>query len=380
MIGIQNTIYKILLQRYRKGIKIMFNTFFRKIIEQNPQTKGSYDKESLQKWRKKWSIFGMKPNDNLYLFYRCNIGDNEDIVPNDIARSYIEPILTPQEFQPFYNDKNSFGIFIDKNMMPRTYFRSMNGMLYDEDYRAVKGTDFEEIIKDAKELLVKPSKEMGGKGISVFNRINDKFVDKDNNVLSFDYLNCTYKSNYLVQERIKQSPFMAQFNSTSVNTLRIAVYRDVTCGDLIILGGFFRIGGKGALVDNITSGGASVPIDVETGRLGDYASDKTRVKHSTYNDINFETTTFEIPNWNKIVEFVKEIARRMPHMSLFANDVALDEENNPILIEVNTIDFSYTSYQVSGIPFFKEYTDELIKYCIRKNQNIKPDLIMKYFG
>ena len=158
MIGIQNTIYKILLQRYRKGIKIMFNTFFRKIIEQNPQTKGSYDKESLQKWRKKWSIFGMKPNDNLYLFYRCNIGDNEDIVPNDIARSYIEPILTPQEFQPFYNDKNSFGIFIDKNMMPRTYFRSMNGMLYDEDYRAVKGTDFEEIIKDAKELLVKHQK------------------------------------------------------------------------------------------------------------------------------------------------------------------------------------------------------------------------------
>ncbi|MBE6346166.1 MAG: hypothetical protein E7067_02985 [Lentimicrobiaceae bacterium] len=380
MIGLQSVLYKILLQRYRIGIQTMFKNFFNKIIEQNPQTKGSYDKDKLQRWSKKWSVFGMKPNNDLYLFYRCNVGDNENIVPNDIARNYIEPILTPQEFQPFYNDKNSFGVFIDKSMMPRTYFRSMNGVLYDEDYRAVKGSDFDRIIKDANELIVKPSKEMGGKGISVFNKINNRFVDKDNNVLSYDYLSRTYKSNYLVQERIKQSSFMSKFNPTSVNTLRIAVYRDVTSGELIILGGFFRIGGKGALVDNITSGGASVPIDVETGRLGNYASDKTRVKHSTYNDINFETTTFEIPNWIRIVEFVKEVARRMPHMSLLANDIALDEQDNPILIEVNSTDFSYTSYQVSGTPFFKEYTDDIIRYCLEKNTKINPNIIMKYFG
>lgn len=380
MIGIQSTIYKILLHRYRIGIKTMFKNFFKRIIEHNPQVKHSYDKASLQKWSKKWSVFGMRPNNDLYLFYRSNIGDNENIVPNDIARNFIEPILTPQEFQSFYNDKNSFGIFIDKSMMPRTYFRSMNSLLYDEDYRAVNGSDFDEIIKDAKELLVKPSKEMGGKGIAVFRKENDKFVDQENNILSFDYLSRTYKSNYLVQERIKQSSFMSQFNITSVNTLRIAVYRDVKSGELVLLGGFLRIGGKGALVDNITSGGASVPIDVKKGRLGNYASDKTRVKCDTYNDINFKTTTFEIPNWEKIVEFVKEVARRMPHMSLFANDIALDEQDNPILIEVNTTDFSYTSYQVSGTPFFKEYTNNLIEFCLEKNKLIKPNLITKYFG
>ena len=380
MIRLQAILYRVLLSRYRVGIKKTFKNFFDKIIDQNPESKKSYNKDALKKWLQKWSVFGMKPNTDLYGFYRCSIGDDENIVPNDIARNYIEPILTPQDYQPFYNDKNSFSIFLDKSMMPKTYFRSVNGILYDEEYRAIKCDDLNEIIKDAKSLIVKPSKEMGGKGIVVFNKQNDKFIDQDNNILTYDFLYRNYKSNYLVQERIEQSDFMAQFNSTSVNTMRIAVYRDIKNGELVLLGGFLRIGGKGAVVDNITSGGASVPIDVINGHLGKYASDKTRVKHDSYNAINFNKSNFAIPNWDKVVLFVQEVARRMPHMSLFANDVALDKDNNPILIEVNTTDFSYTSYQVSGKPFFGDYTDELIKYCVEKNKKINPSIIMRYQG
>ncbi len=367
MNGVVSKIFK---WRKCKSNKSIFAKFFGKIINQNPQIKKSYDKESQNKWVKKWSVFGMKPNTDLYMFYRYFIGDNENIVPNDIARSYIEPILTPEEYQPFYNDKNSFGTFLDKGMMPRTFIRSINGMLYDEDYNTVEAENFSKHLETAKKIIVKPSKEMGGRGVSLFVREGDNFVDNDGNIASYDYLLKTYKTNFLVQECMEQSPFMAQFNPTSVNTLRIAVYRNIKNGELIIMGAFLRIGGKGAYIDNITSGGSSVPIDITNGKLSKYACDKNRVKHSIYNDIDFGQKTFIIPNWDAVKTFVFNVARRMPHMNLFANDVALDKNGNPKLIEVNTTDFSYTQYQVNGTPFFSEHTDNLIRYCYEKNKEL----------
>ena len=68
----------------------------------------------------------------------------------------------------------------------------------------------------------------------------------------------------------------------------------------------------------------------------------------------------------------------MPHMSLFANDVAIDHTGTPRLIEVNTIQFSYWLYQFNGKPVFGPYTDELIEYCLKENKNIRPSFFLKY--
>ena len=118
MLGIRAIMYKLLMHRHRVGIKRVFKKFFKRIIDQNPDAKKTYNKTGLNQWLKKWSVFGMKPNKDLYSFYRCSVGDNDKIVPNDIARNYIEPILTPQEFQPFYNDKNSFGVGASNAISP----------------------------------------------------------------------------------------------------------------------------------------------------------------------------------------------------------------------------------------------------------------------
>ena len=378
---IKSLIKRVLLKKYYNRNKKIFEAYFQKILKQNPDIT-TYDKLGLEEWLKKWEVFGQKPSIYGYKLYNHYIKNDSNIVPNEIARNYIEPILTPQEYQPFYNDKNSFGILFDKEWMPKTYLRSINQMLYNGNYESISMSDFpiESLFGNDEELIVKPAKNMGGKGISLFKRNdNGNFVDDKGNVLSFEYLNKTYETNYLVQEKFKQSQFMSQFNPTSVNTLRIAVYRDVSTGKLDILGGFLRIGGKGSFVDNISSGGSSVPINIINGLLGKYACDKSRVKHNVYNDINFAENDFIIPNWDKIKEFVFNVAKRMPHMKLFANDVAIDIDGNPKLIEVNTTDFSYMFYQVSGTPVFGKYTDELISFCLKENKKIKQTSILKYY-
>ena len=372
-----NRIQHLLLWKRRESVRKMFGRYFNKIIRLNPEFSVASDKTAEKKWADKWGVFGQKPNTKIYKFYKYYLGDNENILPNDIGRNFIEPVLTPEEYQPFYNDKNSFGIFLDKSMMPKTYIHAMNNLILDENYEAVGKDYIPKVLESLDKVVVKPTKEMGGKGVSIFTRKEGQLVDNEGNILTFEYLHKTYKTDYLIQECFTQSEFMGQFNPTSVNTLRIAVLRDVESGELSIIGAFIRIGGKGAVVDNISLGGSSVAIDVTNGKLGKFACDISRVKHSVYNDINFADNEFVIPNWDKVKAFVLDVARRMPHMSLFANDIALDVDNNPKLIEINTTEFSYTFYQVSGTPFFGKNTDKIIEYCLRENKRLNPFVTLK---
>lgn len=355
----------------------MFDNYFNKIIKSSSIPNRVSNKSTYNEWFDKWRVFGAKPNKKAYQIYSHFMGDNVNIVPNDIARNYIEPVLTPEDVQPFYNDKNSFSMFLPADIMPKTYFRSMNGLLYDGDYNSVREDDFYKLFDDAERLLVKPSRELGGKGVSVFDKKDGKFIDSEGHTLSLPYLLQTYGRNFIVQEYLKQSPFMAQFNESSLNTIRIATHRSVVSGEIVILGAFIRIGGKGSIVDNISSGGSSVSID-NNGKLGKYAYDKYRRRSKIHNGINFYDNEFVIPNFEKVKDLVTKVAKCMPHMSLFANDVAIDENGEVKLIEVNTMQFAYTFYQVSGHPAFGEHTDDVIRYCLKEKDYFKIGLTQLY--
>lgn len=375
---LKERVLRFLRARKRRGIQRMFDGYHRKIIMLGniPTIEDSATKH---KWNSKWSVFGARPVQSEYSAYCNYCGENENIVPNDISRNYIETVLTPEEFQPFYNDKNSFGVILPSEMMPTTYFRSVNGILYDGDYNPVRKEDFDALVDNAEKLIVKPSRDMGGHGVSLFSKTAGKegFYDKEGNKLSADFLLSKYKRNFLVQECMKQSLYMSQFNPTSVNTLRIATYRDVDTGEIRVLGAALRIGGKGAFVDNACSGGSFVKVN-DDGSLGKYACNQYGQTSAIYNDINFATSSFVIPEYDRIKEFVKSVAKRLPHMSLFANDVAIDENGNPKLIEVNTTDFSYWFYQLTGQAFFGDQTDSVIEYCLAEQSHLHDSLFQKY--
>lgn len=375
---VKKKIKEFLLARKYKLNSIMFENYFKRIINSNPKLETNPDKQTMDLWMEKWSVFGQKPTEYGFKAFNSYMNGNIDFVPNDIGRNFIEPILTPEEYQPFYNDKNSFGLFINKEWMPKTFFRSMKGMLYNGDYEPVKSEDFLKLFEGVDKLVVKPAKDMGGKGVTLFTRNNKGiFTDNKGKELNLEYLEKTYNTEYLIQECIKQSEYMAQFNPTSVNTLRIAVYRDVKTGALEVIGAVIRIGGKGSFVDNICSGGSFIYVD-NNGKLSNFACNEHGNTYKIHNGIDFEKNEFVIPDFEKIKQFVFEVAKRMPHMNLFANDVAIDENGSPKLIEVNTIMFSYWLYQFFGKPVFGEHTDEIIEYCLKENEKITPKVVLKY--
>ena len=319
---------------------------------------------------RKWQALTNNVSPLAYRVYSPFIGRDVNIVPPDVSRAFIEPVLNPGDNVPFYNDKNSLNLFVSEDDTPKVYFRSIGHKLMDGSYNPVRRDCFVDLFVGVDKVIVKPAKDQGGRGISFFERKDGVLKDENNIPLSINYLEKVYKTDFLIQECFIQSEYMAQFNPTSVNTIRVNTYRDVKTGEIHVLGAVLRMGKTGAVVDNASLGGVFVGID-DDGKLGNCTFDKYGREYRVYNDIDFETNTFNIPNYEEVKKFAVKVSLRVPHMSLFALDIVLDKDNTPKLIEVNTQSFCYYFMQLSNRPIFGEFTDDVISYCRDNNGDMR---------
>ena len=368
----RNIISKILSHLLRRLSRSIMIKDLTELFENNKEVSNTY-KKGEELFIQKWSVLDKKVSPMAYRFYSNYIGEDANIVPPDVARQYIEPILNQGENVKFYNDKNSFGVFINPNDMPKTLFRSIGYKLYDGEYNAVTAEKFYDCFDGVEQVIVKPAKDLGGRGIAFFERKNGVLVDGNNNPLSMEYLENGYKTDFLIQECFVQSEYMSQFNPTSVNTIRVNTYRDINTGEIHMLGAALRIGAKGSKVDNATSGGVIVGID-DNGKLGNQTYDKYGRAYTVYNDIDFGNNEFVIPNFESVKNFAIKISKQLPHMRLFALDVVLDQTNTPKLIEVNSENFSVKFLQLTKQPVFGKFTDDVIKYCVENKRYLNTGL------
>lgn len=328
------------------------------------------DCKKIKPWCHKWSKLGYV-NKDFYRVFSQYIGEDINIVPDDICHNVIEPILNPKRYISAYEDKCLFDKMLwssfHKNITPYTIIRNIGGAQYDINYAPIKSID--EIINgiplEINRLIIKKSIDSSsGRGVAFVKRGNDcRFRDLiTNEVFSEQYLTRHFNRDYVVQKTEEQSIFMSQFCKTSVNTIRIAVYRSVKTNKTHAINAIIRIGKNGSLVDNAHAGGVFVGVDNE-GILGKYVCNQYGEKEIIFNDVNFSTSEFIIPNYKKIKEFAERVATALPHQRLLALDVMLDANNEPVLLEYNIRAFSVWLFQFTCGAGFGEYTDEIIEYC-----------------
>lgn len=314
-------------------------------------------------WLEKWRKYDKKVSPLSYRIFSRYIGPDINILPMEICVNVIEPVLTPGYLAPFYNDKNSFGLLYDKDDMPATYVRNIRGAYYDEEYNAIKGDLVDYIGSD--EVIVKPATESSGRGVALFTKQNGVFSDKKGNILTKALLDKEYRADFVIQERFVQSDFMAQFNPSSVNTIRISTYKDPQSGEVHYLRGIVRIGGIGSIVDNAHSGGRFIGID-DNGVFDGYVCDQVGNISSIHGPVDFSKQTFTIPNYEQVKSFALKISKRFVHHNLFALDIVLDQNNRPKMLEVNIQGFSAWLFQFTSGSAFREYTDSVMNYCSKE--------------
>lgn len=210
----------------------------------------------------------------------------------------------------------------------KTRFNSVYGKFLGRDWLDIDECDFEKFqlfINTHPISMLKVKNGSGGNGIQVFDVSKVENLNEE-----FDKLKSKH---VMLEEIIKQHKEMADFNPSSVNTIRIVtiVYK----GSVQIMNAIFRAGNGNGCTDNFHHGGLAALIDIKTGIVYTTGVDKKNQKYVVHPLSGKKITGFVIPNWREILDTVKEAAMVTPSVRYVGWDIALDEKGNVCIIEGN---------------------------------------------
>jgi hypothetical protein len=169
------------------------------------------------------------------------------------------------------------------------------------------------------------------------------------------------------EEVIQQNDFLAQFNPDSVNTFRFLTLNiNQKC---TLLSTFLRMGSKGSYVDNL-SGGAGVLVGInQDGYLNSFGIDK-HFEKKYVSPMGGEFKGIKVPDFDNITQQIISFHKKIPYANLIGWDVTIDNEGNPIVVELNLDNAIIEAHQVFNGPVFGDRLAEVKEYV----ENRKPTL------
>lgn len=294
-------------------------------------------------------------------------------VTRSMAVHYIYPYLDRYDFVPAYMDKNMqkrlLGLPDDKLgvQMPEEVVYNANRVFFNgEGKELTRDEAIETLIAYGKDTILKPSVEtFGGRGVI---KVSGESKRQDYEAL-FDQ----YHYDFTVQKLVEQHPVMAQFNPTSVNTVRVVTYRDFE-GKRKVLYSCMRFGGEGSVMDNVCSGGGYTGVNVETGKL----LDRKRYSYFVMDvPILPDSVPNEIPYWNKIKAAALALHGRLPQLGIVGWDFTLTPDDIPVLIEFNPRP-GVGLQQAVGPMFTREELDEIMKHVSKVKAEYRPLGVLQF--
>lgn len=289
---------------------------------------------------------------------------DENVVPWNIYFSHIEPKLNNISFALVMEDKSQLD-WLYGDLVPRIFFRNIHGVFF-INKQALQNSDeidLMQLLQDQEKVVVKQSVDAhGGVSIQVFMRKDNGFYNSENQQLTLDFLRFTYRENYIIQEYIYQHPYFEQFNSSSLNTLRVMTYRSVLNNEIHVISTMLRVGTSGSVVDNLKFGGYALGIS-ELGKLRGFGFDEQGNIMKTFGEANKTFKEVEaVHGIHEVWETAIKAAAAHYHARVLGFDMTIDRDEQVRMIEVNTSDLGIDSIQHANGPLFHRFTDEVIAY------------------
>jgi len=271
---------------------------------------------------------------------------------------------TSEQFSLYRLDKCNPELFVSE-FIRQAYTRQINNkpLLLDNkkkfhEYMSEKGFDdyipylygfikkgeftgnekFKSILKKDNKLVIKPNKGASGRNVYICESKDDHYLingEKYDDIEKFiEKLN-----DFIVTEYCNQSDFLKNIYPKSANTIRILTMNP-ECKDPFIADAALRLGTKrSGFVDNRSSGGFTVDIDLETGELSKAAECLPSGNinwHDSHPDTNSKIEGVNIPDWNNLKKEFLECVKKFPKFKYVGWDILLTEENNFVIIEGNS--------------------------------------------
>lgn len=290
-----------------------------------------------------------------------------DIVPVNIYFTIVEQLLNNELHSAAFADKALIDWVNGNENIPCIFLRNIHGVYYgaNRSIIAPETIDLSTILEGREKVVVKLSiTSSRGRGVTMFSRKGDQFVDKNGNVLSINYLNQNYSRDFILQEFVVQHPFLHQLNPSSVNSIRLVTYRSVRDEKIHVIKSVLNVGAKGADVDNAHFGGTEIGIS-DRGYLRNYGiRPNSGELVSALGEPKLELSSIgTIPGYERACEVAKRMASKHFYSRILGFDAAIDVNGEPQVLEINNIDIGAPTYQGENGALFGPFTDEVIEWC-----------------
>ncbi len=309
----------------------------------------SKEKKEIKEFYKKYGKVNLK----FHNFYTEKTGNfYANYIPDDMYYCKVDMYYNNWDIATIVDNKCFYNRLLPKVKQPDIFGYRINGIWYDENMVPCSFDDLKEKIKNEKELFIKEAYESaGGHGVT--------YLKNDKNYVS-DFEKCINKIHVdiVIQKAIKQHKILSSLNETSVNTVRILSMLNLD-GTVKIYSSILRMGIDGSKVDNASSGGITCGIN-EDGLLKNVAykaNGEKYLKHPT-SGVRFET--IKIPKFKEMKELVIKNHPQIPMSRLVSWDLALNEKEEIILIEVNLKYGELDFHQLNNGPVFGDDTMKIL--------------------
>lgn len=308
-----------------------------------------------------WARFGIKPKKHWYKHYYTMTGTMDPrYIPDDIHQRYIVPHFDNSIYMRSMEDKNLHTLLFPDINRPETVFKQVDGLYCNDDFSLISREEAFSRLESDGNYIIKPTTDTGmGMDIQFFAGIPS--ADALSKLLA------PYKTNdYIIQRIVKQHPALADYNASSVNTIRIVTL--VFQGKPHILSSILRIGHAGSRVDNVSQGGYQAII------RPDGTLDKSAITYQGGKPVQVEQTDdgkpfkgFAVPAWENIRDTALALAEKLPHLRFIGWDFAIDENGEVVLIEFNC---QIGQNQGNCGPTFGDLTNEVLADVFHKEGHI----------
>jgi len=190
---------------------------------------------------------------------------------------------------------------------------------------------------NTKKIIIKPIAGKGGKGIFLAHKEDHSdtekqeiFIQNGSEKIPLD--DFALAQTAVTQEFVIQPPSLSVI-SPSVNTVRLVTLYTID-NKVLIIGAMMRFGIDDAYIDNTSSGGVAVGINLKSGILMDTGYDTKSRKYSAHPTSNYIFKDHKIPYWDDVLSLVQKIQKEFSFYRLLGSDIAITAEG-PVIIEIN---------------------------------------------
>lgn len=227
--------------------------------------------------------------------------------------------VTRNNKYPYYRAFNDSNYTDYLNMKTETYrkFKEYYGRevlcVYDEE-------DFEafcDFVSRHPRFIYKPACDYGGHGVEIFDVQEHESLEDLFSII-------IYNGACVVEELIVQADPIRALHPDSVNTMRVVAFLTPS-GETEIQWCFLRMGMGGSHTDNMSSGGLAIMVDPKTGVAFLPGRDWLGAEHIYHPDTGEKLIGLQIPEWDKLLELVKNLSHVIPQIRLVGWDLAYTE-------------------------------------------------------